>query len=101
MLGFVYPSLDELKFKNRRLITLQFGELEDFDFTEASEHIYRVLSLLSTYNIVPSRYGSSEEILEVIDRLVSDLDNEDSSEFGNLRVELCDDLFSLEIYIGV
>lgn len=101
MLGFVYPSIDDRTFKSRKLITLQYGDVIDFDFAEAAEYIYRVMSLLSAYNIIPTRYDSAEEVLAVILRLVDDLNIDNSSSFGNIRVELCDDLFSLEIYIGV
>jgi len=101
MLGFIYPSVENCKFDFRKLLTLQYGELEDFDFTDVAQYIYNVLSLLHAYNIMPCRYNSEEEVLFVIVRLINDLEVSDTSSFANIRVELCDDLFSLEIYIGV
>ncbi len=103
MIVFVYPQIE--KIRRMKPVTLEIGEIEDYDFAEVSIRVFEILTVLGVCNIISVKYDSAEEALDVICRLVADIDLDSDklqiSEFGNIRVEFRDDLLSLEIYISV
>lgn len=104
MIHFLWPSSD--KYEPRSPVTLLIGEIEDYDFSDAADQIYRILSVLqlcSLIDVVP--YRSSEDVFDAIHRLVNDIDfgfdELQISESNFIRVEFRDEMLSLEVYVGV
>lgn len=87
-------------------VTLEIGEIEEYDFSDAAEQIYSILSILQLCDLIDGvPYGSSEEVFDRIHDLVDDIDfGSDElqiSESKHIRVEFRDELLSLEVYVGV
>ncbi len=94
---YLFPSGD--KHKPRSPITLEIGEVREYDFSDAADQIYHILSVLQ----MP--YAASENVFDAIHDLVDDIDlGSDElqiSEFRHIRVEFRDEMLALEVFVGV
>jgi hypothetical protein len=87
-------------------ITLEIGEVEDYDFVDSAAQIYKILDVLKLSNLI-SRvpYDSPEEVVVIINSLLNDIDFSSEelqiSENKHIRIEFRDELLSLEVYVGV
>ena len=85
---------------------MEIGEIEDYDFSESAEQIFRMLRILKLSNLIGRMpYKSPSEVLESIHTLIDGLDlgSDDLqiNELGYVRAEFRDELLSVEMYIGV
>ncbi len=90
----------------RSPVTLQVGDVENFDFTPTSIHIFRILNVLELVNLIEKNpYSSSDEICIAIRNVIDDIDlGRDElqiSEYKHIRAEFQDELLALDLYIGV
>lgn len=90
----------------RNPITLEIGEIEEYDFSDAANQIYCILSVLQLCDLIPEvPYKDSVEVFDAIRNLVDDIDlgsNElQISESKYIRVEFRDEMLALEAYVGV
>jgi hypothetical protein len=104
MIYLLFPHTQELS--PRKPITLHTGEIEDYDFTDCSKHIYAILQMLQSCNLINEcPYTSFEEVHHCVRMLVDDIDlgsdDVQISEYKYIRVEYRDDLLSLEVFVGV
>lgn len=104
MIHFLWPSGD--RHKPRSPVTLAVGEIEEYDFSDAADQIYRILSVLQLCDLIPEvPYSEPEEVLDAVLNLVDDIDlGSDElqiSESKHIRVEFRDDMLALEVYVGV
>lgn len=103
MIHLLWPSSN---YEPREPVTLEVGEIHDYDFSDAAEQIYCILSVLRLCDLIEEiSYRSSEEVLDKIYELVDDIDiGSDElqiSESKHIRVEFRDELLALEVYVGV
>ncbi len=104
MIHLLWPSTQN--YGPRDPITLEVGEIEEYDFSDAAEQIYSILSVLQLCDLIEEvPYGSSEEVFDKIYELVDDIDlGSDElqiSESKHIRVEFRDEMLALEVYVGV
>lgn len=104
MIHLLWPSGD--RHEPRNPITLAVGEIEEYDFSDAADQMYRILSVLQLCDLIPEvPYKDSGEVLDAIQNLVDDIDlGSDElqiSESKYIRVEFRDEMLALEVYVGV
>ncbi len=93
------------KYTRCRPVTLQIGEVADYDFLQCAEQAFKVLDILDSCKLIDCPYFSPEEVLVVIQDLVDEIDlgSDDFqvNEYRHIRVEFRDELLSVEVFIGV
>jgi len=104
MIQLLWPSSD--KHAPRNPITLLPGEVEKYDFSEAAEQIYCILSVLKLCDLIEKvPYKTSEDVCAAIQDLVDDINlgshELQISEYRHIRVEFRDEMLSLEVFVGV
>ncbi len=104
MIYLLWPSGDS--HKPRKPVTLEVGEVAEYDFSEAADQIYRILSVLLLCDLIPEvPYKGSIEVFGAIVDLLEDIDlgNDELqiSELKYIRVEFRDEMLALEVYVGV
>lgn len=104
MIHLLWPSGDS--HEPRKPITLEIGEVEEYDFSDAADQIYCILSVLQLCDLIPEvPYGEPEDVFDAIRNLVDDIDfGSDElqiSESKHIRVEFRDEMLALEVYVGV
>lgn len=104
MIHLLWPSGD--KHEPRKPITLEIGEVAGYDFSEAADQIYRILSVLQLCDLIREvPYKEPEDVFDAIQNLVDDIDlgSEELqiSESKYIRVEFRDEMLALEVYVGV
>lgn len=104
MIHLLWPSNNN--HEPREPVTLEVGEIEEYDFSDAAEQIYCILSVLQLCDLIKEvPYRSSEEVSDKIHELVGDIDlGSDElqiSESKHIRVEFRDEMLALEVYVGV
>lgn len=104
MIHLLWPSGDT--YKPRNPITLEVGEVEEYDFSDAADQIYRILSVLQLCDLIGEvPYRESKDVFDAIQVLVDDIDlgNDELqiSESKHIRVEFRDEMLALEVYVGV
>ena len=101
----IYPPTE--KFRPKSQITLEIGEIEDFDFTECSKQIFNILQVLEACNLIEKNpHENPIDVLDTIDEMITnDLnfgsDELQITEYKHIRIEFRDELFSLEVFVGV
>lgn len=100
----VCPSSE--RYSPRLPVTLQVGDVENFDFTPASIYMFCILNVLESVNLIGKNpYSSADEIGIAIRNVIDDIDlgNDELqiSEHKHIRAEFRDELLALELYIGV
>lgn len=93
-------------FRPKAPITLEIGDIENFDFSSSAVQIYSILQILESCNLIHEcHYKSVKEVLLTIHKLLNDIDISSDelqiSEYRNIRLEFRDELLSVEVYIGV
>ena len=101
---YLFPSGD--KHKPRSPITLEIGEVREYDFSDAADQIYHILSVLQLCDLISEMpYAEPENVFDAIHDLVDDIDlGSDElqiSEFRHIRVEFRDEMLALEVFVGV
>lgn len=103
MLGMLLPSLD-----GRPVIpiTLEPGEVEEYDFVSSAQQILQILNVLQLTGLIKeSKHNTVDDVLDTIEELINDIniDSDDLqiSESKHVRIEYRDELLSLEVFIGV
>lgn len=104
MIELVWPSTS--RYYPQRPATLEIGEIDDYDFAECAQQVFRVLHVLEICGLIHRNpYHSTDEALDMMLRLIDDIDTENDelqiSEKNHIRVEFRDELLSIEVYIGV
>lgn len=104
MICLIWPNSD--RYVPCKPITLEIGEVEDFDFSESAGHIFRILQVLELSNLIEKvPYANPVEIIYVIQELLYDIDFTSDklqiSETKHVRIEFRDEMLSLEVYVGV
>jgi hypothetical protein len=104
MIHLLWPSTSN--YKPKPPVTLEIGEIEEYDFSDAADQIYRILSVLFLCDLITKMYHDGpEDVFDTINGLINDIDlgSDDLqiSEFKNVRIEFRDELLSLEVYVGV
>ena len=87
-------------------ITLQIGEIEDWDFSESANQIYCILTVLDAANLIDKNpFKSSRGVEITILVLIDDIDFGSEllqiSESKHIRIEFRDELLSVEVFVGV
>lgn len=100
----IWPIIKE--YSPVRPITLQVGEINDYDFSESASQIYRILTMLDLANLIKKNpFRSARGVKAVIFTLINDIDlGSDElqiSEKRHIRVEFRDELLSVEVFVGV
>lgn len=93
-------------YKPRTPITLEVGEVKEYDFSDAADQIYSILSVLQLCDLIKEvPHGAPEDVFDTIQELVEDIDlGSDElqiSESKHIRVEFRDEMLVLEVYVGV
>lgn len=104
MIHLLWPSSGA--HEPRTPITLEIGEIKEYDFSEAADQIYSILSVLQLCDLIKEvPYGEPEDVFDKIQELVDDIDfGSDElqiSESKHIRVEFRDEMLALEVYVGV
>lgn len=104
MIHLLWPSNGS--HKPRTPVTLEIGEVKEYDFTDAADQIYSILSVLQLCDLLKEiPYGEPKDVFNKIQELVNDmdfgLDELQISEFKHIRVEFRDEMLALEVYVGV
>ncbi len=100
----IWPITEE--YTPSRPITLEVGEINDCDFSNSANQIYRILTILDLANLIEQNpFRSSMEVKAAIFNLISDIDLGSEflqiSENKHIRVEFRDELLSIEVFVGV
>lgn len=103
MINFLWKSSDNIR--HHRPLTLQIGEIDGYDFSDAAKYIFQVLQLLETCRLIISNpYKNYVEVLHNIHNLIGDIDiNNDElqiTERKHVRVEFRDELLVVEMFVG-
>lgn len=104
MIHLLWPSNN--RYKPREPITLLIGEVEEYDFSDAADQVYRILSVLQLCDLIKEvPYSSSEDVFDAIQNLVDDIDLSceelQISESKHIRIEFRDEMLAIEVYVGV
>lgn len=104
MIHLLWPSSDNYEPKDP--ITLEVGEIEDYDFSDAADQIYSILSVLQLCDLISEMpFTDPVDVFDKIRDLIDDIDLGSSdlqiSESKHIRVEFRDDMLALEVYVGV
>lgn len=87
-------------------VTLEIGEIGEYDFNDTANQIYSILSILQMCDLIREiPYISAFEVFDRIHDLIDDIDlGSDElqiSESKHIRVEFRDEMLSVEVYVGV
>jgi len=104
MINLIWPSSN--RYEPKSPVTLSLDEIEEYDFSDAAEQIFDILSVLELCKLLPEiPYESSSDVYDVIQNLVDDIDlgsdEVQISEFRYIRVEFRDEMLAVEAYVGV
>lgn len=100
----IWPVLEE--YSPSRPITLEIGEIKDWDFSDSADQIYRILTVLDLANLIKKNpFRSSKDVKATIFNLLNDINFGSEllqiSEIKHIRAEFRDELLSIEVFVGV